>query len=283
MAKDLLQDFSTDQLLKIKEIVVESINTLLPKILKEVTPLIIQTSKNIINKELSSTNHVTVKEVDIQDEFYKHHHLEWNKLLNHRENLFYKHERNDQLLELYEECLAEEPIYIPRKFRNDKYHVNTVEERNIVMKSNIQKLQSECEILKLRRDNFASDIIKQDEKIGNFINNVSSNTCLKNELNKIHNEEINRDMQRIKTQRNKKNISTKEAFKRDKTKYFELYKDILPPQQNHSEENNQNEHIDDLNEEIETITHVPPQHTNNSPSKNEVHRYPKRKKHNQQF
>ena len=272
-----------DQLLKIKEIVVESINTLLPKILKEVTPLIIQTSKNIINKELSSTNHVTVKEVDIQDEFYKHHHLEWNKLLNHRENLFYKHERNDQLLELYEECLAEEPIYIPRKFRNDKYHVNTVEERNIVMKSNIQKLQSECEILKLRRDNFASDIIKQDEKIGNFINNVSSNTCLKNELNKIHNEEINRDMQRIKTQRNKKNISTKEAFKRDKTKYFELYKDILPPQQNHSEENNQNEHIDDLNEEIETITHVPPQHTNNSPSKNEVHRYPKRKKHNQQF
>ena len=99
----------------------------------------------------------------------------------------------------------------------------------------------------------------------------------------MHVEEINRDMERIKSQRKKKNSSSKEAYKRDKLKYFEQYKDILPEpqQQEHSIENDQN-NIESKNDETNIIPPTPPHHTNNSPSKNEVHRYPKRKKNSQQ-
>ena len=284
MAEDLIREFTTEQLLKIKEIIIDSINTLLPKILIEVTPLIIQTSKNIVDKEWSKQTLNTcsnVKQVNTSDEFYQQHHLQWNKLLNHRENLYYKHERSDQLLELYNNCLAEEPIYIPRKFRNDKYHVNTKEEKHIVMKSNIQKLQNECEILKLRRDNFASEIIKQDEKINLFITDVTTSTTLTNELKTLHNEEIQRDMDRINSQRKKKFNSTKESFQRDKTKYFQLYHDILSLQQNDPPKN-YDENERKVNNKIVNSSSSPTKHTNNSPSKNEIHRYPIRKKINQQ-
>ena len=149
------------------------------------------------------------------------------------------------------------------------------------MKSNIHKLKSECEILKLRRDNLASEIIKQDEKIDSFINDVSISTILTNELNIPHNEEINRDMVRIKSQRKKKNISTKEAFQRDKNKYFELYKDILPQRQD-IPTNNYHNCNENRENEINNAESIPPQHSNKKPSKNEVHRYPTRKKPYQQ-
>ena len=57
------------------------------------------------------------------------------------------------LVDLYGECLQEEPEYIPRKFKNDKTYVTLQEELN-VGKSDFNNLQSESEILKLRKNNY---------------------------------------------------------------------------------------------------------------------------------
>ena len=74
-----------------------------------------------------------------------------------------KFTRYEQLLDLYGECLQEEPIYILHKFRNDKTYVTSQEELNVVRKYDLNNLQSEREILKLRKNNLLENIAIQDK------------------------------------------------------------------------------------------------------------------------
>ena len=78
----------------------------------------------------------------------------WPDLLPKRKNFVYKFTRCERLLDLFGECLEEAPMYIPRKFRNGKTYVASQEKSNIVKKNDINNLQSECEILKLRKNSF---------------------------------------------------------------------------------------------------------------------------------
>ena len=75
----------------------------------------------------------------------------------------YKLTRYERLLDLYGECLQEEPMYIPRKFRNDKTYVRSQEELNVVRENGLNNLQSKCEILKLRKNNLLENIANQDK------------------------------------------------------------------------------------------------------------------------
>ena len=49
----------------------------------------------------------------------------WSDLLQKRKDFVYKFTRCERLLDLYGECLQEEPMYVPRKFRNDKRYVTS--------------------------------------------------------------------------------------------------------------------------------------------------------------
>ena len=83
-------------------------------------------------------------------------------LIYHRKKDFvYKFARSEQLLDLYGECLQEEPMYIPCNFRNDKTYVTSLEELNFVRKNDLKNMQSECETLKLRKNNLLENIANQ--------------------------------------------------------------------------------------------------------------------------
>ena len=65
----------------------------------------------------------------------------------------YKFIRCERLLDLYGKYLQEEPTYIPRKFRNGKTYVKSQGELNVFRENDLNNLQSESEILKLRKNN----------------------------------------------------------------------------------------------------------------------------------
>ena len=54
-------------------------------------------------------------------------------------------------------------IYIPCKFRNNKTYLASQDELNVVRKSDLNNLQSECEILELRKSNLLENIANQDK------------------------------------------------------------------------------------------------------------------------
>ena len=68
------------------------------------------------------------------NEFWKHHHLKWNRNLTKRKDLYQKLHRCESLLDLYDTYLQEEPPYIPKKFRNDKVYARSARERKLIEK-----------------------------------------------------------------------------------------------------------------------------------------------------
>ena len=54
-------------------------------------------------------------------------------------------------------------IYIPCKFRNNKTYLASQDELNVVIKSDLNNLLSECEILELRKSNLLENIANQDK------------------------------------------------------------------------------------------------------------------------
>ena len=70
----------------------------------------------------------------------------------------FKYLRCGKQILLYNEWLEEEPMYIPRKFRNDKVYTMNDQEKNIYSKLALEKLKTEMEILTNRPENFRNSI-----------------------------------------------------------------------------------------------------------------------------
>ena len=60
--------------------------------------------------------------------------------------------RSDELILLYNECLEEEPIYIPCKLRNNNTFTMNEQGKNIYFKLDLTKLKTEMEVLTMRRE-----------------------------------------------------------------------------------------------------------------------------------
>ena len=109
---------------------------------REVTPLIMGKidshlkqlqSKDKRKKELSFTS------IKQEAECFIYSNNKWSDLLQKRKDFVYKFTRCERLLDLYGECLQEEPMYIPQKFRNDKTDVTSQEELNVVRKNDLNQ------------------------------------------------------------------------------------------------------------------------------------------------
>ena len=140
----------------------------------------------------------TLKKSHTLDEFWKHHHSEWNRSLNKRKDLYQKLYRYESLLDLYGTYLHDEPLYIRKKFRNKKVHVRSARERKVIEKSNLQKFQNKCELLKIRREDYANYLLKKAHFITEFIENTVPQEEAKNELLALFREEIVRDIIDVK-------------------------------------------------------------------------------------
>ena len=72
--------------------------------------------------------------------------------------------------------------FISHKFRNDKTYVTSQEESNFVGKSDLNNLQSECEILKLRKNNLLENIANQDKILETKLREGKINQQVKKEI-----------------------------------------------------------------------------------------------------
>ena len=136
--------------------------------------------------------------------------------LDKREEEYYKFTRCRKLIALYNAGLIENPIYIPRKFRHDDYHVMTEEELNIISKLDLKKLQSECEILTLRREEFKSRTETIDKEFEDFINQSIYSQPAKEMAKTRWDERVNEDESKIERNWDKKLESTMLAYEKDK-------------------------------------------------------------------
>ena len=65
--------------------------------------------------------------------------------------------------------MESEPLYIPRKFRSDRYHVMSEAEITIINTRDFKRFKSVCEILRIRRDEFEQRMSQIDKEVCNCI------------------------------------------------------------------------------------------------------------------
>ena len=139
-------------------------------------------SKEVIEENDNDIKAKILYKSNVLDEFWKHHPLQWNRNLNKRKNLHYRLYRCEQLLDLCSTYLQEEPLYIPKKFRNYKVYVISARERKVIEKSNLQKFQNECELLRFRREDYTNCLLEKDNFITDLIEKTLPQEEARNEL-----------------------------------------------------------------------------------------------------
>ena len=87
---------------------------------------------------------------------------------------------------------TKEPMYIPRKFRNDK-----PQELSIVRKNDLNNLQSECEILKLRKNSLLENIAHQDKILEEKLWEEKRNQQVKKEILFYWDYDVTRDIENV--------------------------------------------------------------------------------------
>lgn len=209
--ENTLLDLTTEQRNDLQNIIMEQIRQILPSLVENIIPVIIKKAKEI-------TTDKTFSEAD-KSNIIKENREKWNKILDKRENLFYKYHRTTRLLDLYTECLEQDELYIPRKFRQDNTHISNPAESTVIRKLEYQRFQAECEILRIRRDNFNSDIQKLDQNIKEEISNATTNTDLQTVLVNSYESFCEKDKQQIIGKWNKKIQSLKKAFQEDRKQH----------------------------------------------------------------
>ena len=124
----------------------ELTKSLVPTIINELSPVSLQASKEAINAhtdqilhEKSDERKETANAKKAFDVFRNRNVTFINNKLDEREELLYRKQRYTNYLQIYSDCMAEEPIYILRKFRKDHFHVKSQAELNHINTSEQQR------------------------------------------------------------------------------------------------------------------------------------------------
>ena len=149
-----------EQFKDIKDTILENVFKVLPEILNDIFTVIMDKVSDIIKTNIkeyvpkSCLNNSRDNNVKELEEFMTSNNATQSNFIKKRKDEFYKYTRCDSLLNLHNDCLAEELIYIPRKFRQDPIHTINDWEKLLYEKLNLEKLKTEMEILTRRREHF---------------------------------------------------------------------------------------------------------------------------------
>ena len=204
------------------------ISSIVPDLFKQLSPMFIDLVRKEIAQYLSKDLDIkeivkkTVKEtlVSVDDEVAKFRNSKFAAILDdkleRRDQEYYKYARDNDLLRLYGECMALEPLYVPKKFRNDKYHVMSERELTIINKLELKRLQTECEILTGRRDEFQKRCNAFDAEVNEIISmcdlsDKAAQICLKRWTDLVAG-----DIKRVDQKMAKKYEGMKNSFMRDR-------------------------------------------------------------------
>ena len=94
--------------------------------------------------------------------------------LKYRKQKFEQYSRSVHIVNLYDECLVENPPYIPKRFREDKHHVRNERELEKVFNKSMASFQCEYDILTIRKVDYKEQLDTYKEKIQSLWTNKTS-------------------------------------------------------------------------------------------------------------
>ena len=190
----------------------------LPRIVDILAPEIIELFKGKVDSynTTSSTSNSMNNKLEAEFNAFRNNNKTYiEEQLREREEKYYTLARYEHYLDLWTECLEEEPVYVPKKYRNDKFYVTSNAELISVNRSELQRFQSQCEIFRLRRDNITAEIFAIDKAIVDMITRSNLSPEVTQKATERWNKLINEDIARVDAKWKKKIAGVRESYIKD--------------------------------------------------------------------
>ena len=215
--------FNDQQMEDIRKIVMDSIQEILPAILKDIMPTV---AENLALK--AKTDNEQIEEMSrkrkIALKYVQDHIQEWEWVLKKRNSKYWQYLRCVSELDLLTECLEEEPMYIPRKFRRDRTHYRDSDEKREIERMNYETMKSHMQILTIRKDAYKREIdqtkkeddeyfrkeIEDDEVLANVVE-IWYESLKKDEESSNEKCTRNREAMRDRYEKDKEDIRQRDA------------------------------------------------------------------------
>ena len=262
---------SDEQFNEIKDAILDNVLKVLPNIINEIFPVIMDKVSDIIKTNIndyvptSDSNNSHGNDAKEIKDFIKSNNAAWVNFVKKRKDQFYKYTRCDQLINLYNDCLAEEPMYIPRKFRQDSMYTMNDHEKKIYEKLNLEKLKTEMEILTTRREHFRLQLDSTDSEFKAWLDSKELVERLENNISLEWQKDVENANSRIEEVWENNIEGKKNAFMKDK-KDLQKKLNSTSSRTQHARPQNQNqngEHTNDSRQDHDETSRY-----NNSQSKN---------------
>ena len=200
----------------IKAEVIKAITEVLPDILVEAFPDVMgRILPNIISAmETKTRSHIEVRQE--AERVMSNYQTEIKGFAKRRKKFFQQHERCVSLNRLYDECLEEQPPYIPRKFREDKFHVMDQEELEIVNRRSMANLRCQYDILSKRKRDFANKVNEEDDRMYQLVETLDIPGETKVEIINIWQKDTKNEESKVTQDWIRKVGEMKIAYEKDK-------------------------------------------------------------------
>ena len=177
---------SESQMESIKQAVLNSVLDILPSLIKDLAPKIMESAEKIIKENLDDFMPPALETLQLTSptakdqarSFEELNKQKFNNKLKYRNQVFWKLTRDNELSNLYSDCLKQSPPYVPRKFRGDNTFKGSEEEVAIYQKLAEQRLSAEIEVLNIRGEKNREKITKIDEETFQFFESKESHAVV---------------------------------------------------------------------------------------------------------
>ena len=163
---------------------------------------------------------------DNRETFNKHEEIQ--------DDAYWKATGYYEIVKLYEQSLNETPVYVPKKFRRDRYHIMSAAELEILQRREENELKSEIEVFKLREERNRKIVELQDDLVTIFVNERIQNPYLKETVLRAWNDKNRNEMERVTGVWYGKIEGVRKAFNKDK-EYIRRHNETRVKKQRDSE------------------------------------------------
>ena len=221
--------FTDKQCKDINDNAVKVFTDAVQKLAKEIVPVIADNIANTIITSMNNENgrqpeHVIVDDTILEDDspsrlatkFMSDNFEKMQIELKGRNEAYQNYVSYVSYIDLYTEYLEENPVYVPKKFRDDGRHFMSQEEKDTFSELGVIKLRTELNLKKIRRDTFRSRIMNGDELVNKFFHEKISDPGVRDEVFKRWKTATKKDEEKIDESQIKKIETTRKQHQTDK-------------------------------------------------------------------
>lgn len=215
---DTLKATIKEAILELLPVLIREVVPVISTIITEITPTIVKSTADV-SREINTQTLKQQKQRDTSETvfqtFVQNHKSELDVVFAKRCESYKSFVSLDLRVRLYKEALEKTPVYIPKKYRNDKYYVHDEEELESVTKFELARFVSEMEIATKRRGYMLKEITQADEKAMDIIKNAKLTQDVEDMALNRWKESTAREKKKIDEGIAKQEASTREAYAKD--------------------------------------------------------------------